>query len=113
MAVHYCYTIDPAPLNAEEVEAGGVRADGTIVRKLAIPESPDEELRGEKYAQEQIDWLHNSERTHIARTLPQNATLTKVWTEKVGDIAPDGKHDYLTKSKQVENIPLQPESASK
>jgi hypothetical protein len=108
MAVHYCYTIDPPASNHEHVEAGGMRPDGTLVRKLAIPESPDEELRGEKYSQEMIDWLHNSERAHIVRTLPTDSQLTKVWTEKVGTIAENGGHDYLTKAKQVSNIQLQP-----
>ena len=83
MAVHYCYKIDPAPSSADHVHAGFMREDGTLVRKVVIPESPDEDLRGEQYGQEVIDWLHASEKQHIKGNMPDGAVLVKVWTERV------------------------------
>lgn len=83
MAIHYCYKIEPAPSSAEHVRAGFMRADGTLVRKLVIPESPDEELRGEKYDQDMINWLNESEKQHIKNNMPDGSVLVKVWTERV------------------------------
>lgn len=83
MAIHYCYKINPTPSSADHVKAGFLREDGTLVRKLVIPESPDEKLRGEQYNQEMIDWLHQSEKEHIKATLPDGAEITEVWTERV------------------------------
>lgn len=108
MAVHYLYTMDPAPTNHEVVNAGGLRDDGAIIRKLAIPENTEEELRGSTYSQEDIDWLHNSERQNIVASLPPGASLLKVWTEKIAGFNDNGSYNYQAKGKLANNIPLQP-----
>ena len=60
MAVRYRYTT----------------SQGTVVdRRLIIPSSPDEELRGELYAQEDIDWLHRSEQDQIAQAIVRAQAL--------------------------------------
>lgn len=83
MAIHYCYKIKPAPSSADHVKAGYMREDGTLVRKMVIPESPEEKLRGEEFSQEMIDWLHQSEKQHIKMNLPDGSEITEVWTERV------------------------------
>jgi hypothetical protein len=88
MAVRYVFRVDP-PFTDEHrrnTGAGELRADGAeVVRKVVIPESPDEELRGETYEQDVIDWHHNSELEHITNRLPDGHTLTGIWTERTTD----------------------------
>jgi hypothetical protein len=94
------------PDHHDRVGAAGIRKyDGVIVRNMVIPESPDEELRGERYTQEDIDWLHAGEYNSIFSRLPEGAVVQKVWTEKAS-VGSDGAHDYLKKGKQVAAFPI-------
>lgn len=80
MAVRYAYKI--------KYEGGGTE---TVNRRMVIPESPDEKLRGETYDQDQIDWLHQTEQENIAAQIElrhgQGTKLVgKPWTEDVGTV---------------------------
>src|ERR1700753_3431285 len=88
MAIRYVFRVDPPFTDDQRARtgAGELRADGAeVVRKVQIPESPDEELRGETYDQEMIDWHHRSEQEHIHNRCPEGHTVTEIWTERVGD----------------------------
>jgi hypothetical protein len=62
---------------------------GVTDRRMLIPESPEEKLRGETYGEDMIEWLHKSEQANIAAevTRQQEADSTvefvKMWHEPV------------------------------
>lgn len=72
MAVHYMFETNT----------------GVHERRLQIPESPTEEVHGETHDEENIAWLHNSEKQNISDLVELGSAqfgnkLVKVWTEKV------------------------------
>lgn len=80
MAVRYAYKI--------KYEGGGTE---TVNRRMVIPESSDEKLRGETYDQDQIDWLHKTEQDNIANQIELRhgkgtKLVGKPWTEDVGTV---------------------------
>lgn len=86
MAVRYVFRVDPPFTDVQRRDngAGELRDDGAVVvRKVQIPESPEEELRGETYDQDMIDWHHRSEQEHIRNRCPDGHTISDVWTERV------------------------------
>lgn len=66
--------------------------EGVTHRRLQIPESPDENLRGENYDQEDIDWLHEGEKENTVRDFRRQQArrtedqeplvLEEMWTER-------------------------------
>jgi len=88
MAVRYSF---------EAIQDGETRV---VQRRLLIPESPEENLRGDTYDQDNIDLLHESEQGNIAAEVGRltrlatsegkgEVTLGKVWYDTVdGDDTP-------------------------
>lgn len=73
MAVRYKY---------EVVDSNGVTEQRDM--RMLIPESPEEELRGETYDEEMIKWLHQSEQQNAMKyAVMDGLQVTNIWTEKV------------------------------